>query len=150
MEISLNDRELLTQETEALLGQVHDPHKRAQYTALHDALQTGDVSDASLGALESLLTLGLRTGRVRKIHGPQAESAFLRLYQKLPIGSALTQSTNQVNRALAALEGQTLEKISFAPKGPGIFTLALDTEEYRVNLEIREEGVWLKEVGLDL
>ena len=100
--------------------------------------------------LESLLTLELRTGRARKVHGPMAESALLRLYGRTPTGTELSNNATQVNKALAALEGQTIEKIAFAPKGPGVFTLELESSEYRVHLEIREEGIWLKEVGLDL
>lgn len=150
MEFSNDERELLLEETQALIGQVHEPARRAKYEQLHSALETEQLAEPALAALESVLALGLRTGRVRKIHGPMAESTFLRLYQKTPTGSALIQSTAQVNRALTALEGQTLEKISFAPKGPGVFTLDLDTAEYRLHLEIREEGIWLKEVGVDL
>ncbi len=150
MNLTSNERELLSQEVQALLEQVREPKQRARYTELQTALQGEIVPESAVGALETLVALGLRTGRVRKLHGPMAESAFLHLYQKMPTGAALAQSTAQVNRALETLQGQTLERIAFAPKGPGVFTLDLETEEYRVHLEIREEGVWLREVGLDL
>src|SRR5581483_8419872 len=149
MELNASERELLLEETQALIEQVREP-QRAQYVELREALKTDALGEASVGALENLLALELRTGRVRKIHGPMAESAFMRLYQKTPTGSALGKSTAQVNQALTALKGQTLEHIAFAPKSPGVFTLDLETEEYRVHLEIREEGVWLREVGVDL
>lgn len=149
MEINNHERELLLEETDALIEQVREP-QRARYLELREALETDAVAEDAIGTLENLLALELRTGRVRKIHGPMAESTFLRLYQKTPTGSALQQSTTQVNRALDALQGQTLEHIAFAPKGPGVFTLDLETTEYRVHLEIREEGIWVKEVGLDL
>ncbi len=149
MEINSHERELLLEETNALIETVREP-QRARYADLRDALETNSVADENVGALENLLALELRTGRARKIHGPMVESTFLRLYQKTPTGSELQESTTQVNNALAALQGQTLEHIAFAPKGPGRFTLDLETTEYRVHLEIREEGIWLKEVGLDL
>jgi len=149
MEINALERELLLEETDALIESVREP-RRARYRELRKALASNPLADESVGALEDLLSLELRSGRVRKIHGPMAETTFLRLYQKTPSGSALQDSTAQVNRALAALQGQTLEGIAFAPKGPGVFTLDLETSEYRVHLEIREDGIWVKEVGLDL
>lgn len=149
MEINALERELLLEETDALIGQVREP-QRARYVELREALAGEALEESAVGALENLLALELRTGRARKIHGPMAESTLLRLYQKTPTGSELQKSTANVNKALAALEGQSLEHIAFAPKGPGVFTLDLETSEYRVHLEIREEGIWVKEVGLDL
>jgi hypothetical protein len=149
MELNAHERELLLEETNALIDQVREP-QRGRYVELREALETGPLAEQNVGALENLLELELRTGRARKIHGPMVESTFLRLYQKTPTGSDLQKSTTQVNNALAALQGQTLEHIAFAPKGPGVFTLDLETSEYRVHLEIREEGIWVKEVGLDL
>lgn len=149
MDINSHERELLLEETDALLEQVREP-QRARYVGLREALETNEWAGDAENALEALLALELKTGRVRKIHGPMAESAFLRLYQKTPNGSELQKSTTQVNHALAALRGQTLEQIAFAPKGPGVYSLDLDTEEYHVHLEIRDEGIWLREVGLDV
>lgn len=149
MEINALERELLVEETEALITSVREP-QRTKYVGLREALEVNPLADGSVGALEDLLALELRSGRVRKVHGPMAESTFLRLYQRTPTGAALQDSTATVNRALAALEGQTLERIAFAPKGPGVFSLEMDTGEYRVHLEIREEGIWVKEVGLEM
>lgn len=149
MELNSNERALLIEETDALIDQVREP-QRARYVQLREALDNNPLAEENVPALENLLALELRTGRARKIHGPMVESTFLRLYQKTPTGSELQKSTAQVNDALAALEGQMLERIAFAPKGPGVFTLDLETGEYRVHLEIREQGIWVKEVGLDL
>ena len=149
MEINAVERELLVEETDALIEQVREP-QRTRYVELREALNGNAVPEDSVGALENLLALELRTGRARKIHGPMAETALLRLFGRTPTGAGLQKSTATVNSALAALEGQTIEQIAFAPKGHGVFTLDLETSEYRVHLEIREEGIWVKEVGLDL
>lgn len=149
MEINTHERELLLEEANAVIEQVREP-QRSRYVALRDALSENTLADESVDTLENLLRLELRTGRARKIHGPMAESTLLRLFSKTPTGSELQKSTSQVNNALATLEGQTLEKISFAPKGPGVFTLDLETSEYQIHLEIREEGIWVKQIELDL
>jgi hypothetical protein len=149
MEINSHERALLVEETDALIETVREP-QRARFVELRTALGVNPITETSVPVLEDLLKLELRTGRVRKIHGPMAEATFQRLYAKTPSGASLQNSTKQVNTALAALEGQTLEHIEFAPKGPGVFALELETSEYRVHLEIREEGIWVKEVGVDL
>lgn len=147
IEINSRERELLLEETNALIEQVREP-QRARYVQLRDALETNTLDDDSAHTLEKLLALELQTGRVRKIHGPMVESTFLRLYQKTPTGAELQKSTNQVNAALAALQGQTIESFSFTPKGPGVFALALETDEYSVQLEIHPEGILVKQVEL--
>ncbi len=149
MEINSLERELLLEETDALIETTREP-QRGRYVELRDAIEKNSVADENVNALENLLTLELRTGRARKIHGPMAESTLLRLFQKTPTGAELQKNTSQVNRALAAMQGQTLEHIAFAPKGPGVFTLELETDEYRMHLEIRSEGIWVREVGVDL
>ncbi len=149
MELNKNERELLAEEAEALIEQVREP-QRGKYVALREALKQSPFPDELAPTLESLLTLELRTGRARKMHGPMAESALVRLYGRTPTGTELSKNAGQVNKALAALEGQTIEQIAFTPKGPGAYSLELETSEYRVQLEIREEGIWVKEVGLDL
>src|SRR5262245_54609346 len=127
MNINSHERELLLEEASALIETTREP-QRAQYVELRHALERNAVPEEHTSALENLLTLELRTGRARKIHGPMAESSLLRLYQKTPTGSELEKSTSQVNGALTALQGQTLEHLAFAPKGPGVFTLELETD----------------------
>ena len=104
MEINAVERELLAEETDALIAQVREP-QRARYVELREALNGSAVPEDSVGALENLLALELRTGRARKIHGPMAETALLRLFGRTPTGAGLQKSTATVNNALAALEG---------------------------------------------
>ena len=43
----------------------------------------------------------------------------LRVFHRTPKGKALRQSTDAVNEALKALEGQRIEELMFSPAGPG-------------------------------
>lgn len=149
MNLNTQERELLLEETDAVIDQSREP-QRGRYVALREAIAANAVGDEAVGTLESLLALELNTGRARKIHGPMAESALLRLYGRTPTGNALQENSRQVNTALNALQGQMLEGVKFAPKGPGSYTLDIETEEYQVHLEIRPEGIWVKQIELDL
>ena len=68
--------------------------------------------------LERILELGLQTGRIRALYGPGGEQAALRLYRRLPSGTALRQSADEVSEALSALRGRELESVSLSALGP--------------------------------
>ncbi len=150
MEINPTDREILVEEAQTLAATVQDPARRAQYIQLEEALKIGTVPEELSNTFESLLLLGLKTGRIRRVHGPQAESALLHLFQKTPRGSAVARAITQLNQALEQLKGQVVDGITFTPRLPGAYALSIETAEYRLSLEIQEEGIWLKEVGIEV
>src|ERR1041384_1730749 len=102
-------REALAVEAAALSDALSDPVSRASYGDLSRALGSGEVDEALLPPLEQLLELTLRTGRVRKLHGPMAEAAAVRVYQATPGGRAIGKALAEVNAALGALQGRALD-----------------------------------------
>ena len=144
------ERDILVAETQALIGTVSSPASQAIYTELLLAVQSGSVPENLLGPLERVLELGLRTGRVRKIHSPQAAKALQRLFDKTPAGTALSKSAGAANEALQVLCGHVLEEVSFSAAGPGVYGLTLSTDRCRVTLEVSDKGIWVKEVGLGI
>ena len=78
------------------------------------ARSTGDDADA----LAELLELGLQTGRIRALYGPEGEQAALALFRRLPLGRELTESTRELNEALQALEGRTIERVAVTALDP--------------------------------
>jgi hypothetical protein len=141
-------REALAVEAAALSEAVSDPETRAGYADLSRALVDGEVRDPLLPPLERLLELTLRTGRVRRLHGPHAEAAAVRLYQATPAGRALGSSLSEVNDALAALQGRALDGVSFTSKGPGAYGLAIRTGDAQISLEITPEGIAVRELSV--
>lgn len=150
MRIDEEMREVLALEAAALGEAVSDAGARAAYRELAAALAAGEVGDPLVPSLERVLELGLRTGRVRRLHGPHAEAAAARLFHATPKGRALGAALAEVNQALAALRGRTLEGVSFAARGPGAYTLSIDTTAARLTLEIGGEGVALKDVSVEV
>jgi hypothetical protein len=141
-------REALALEAAALRDAVADPAARAGYDELARALADGAVTERLAPPFERLLELTLRTGRVRRLHGPHAEAAAIRLYQATPAGRAIGATLAEVNAALGALRGRTLEGVAFTARAPGTYLLALDTPGARLTLEIGPEGVAVRELGV--
>ena len=141
-------REALALEAVALRDAVSDPAVRAGYEALARALADGAVDDGLQPPLERLLELTLRTGRVRRLHGPHAEAGAIRLYQTTPAGRTVGAGLGEINAALAALKGRPIERIAFNAKGPGTYGLTLDTPGAKLTLEIGPEGVAVRELSV--
>ncbi len=143
-----NAREPLLLETAALREALTDPAARAGYDELSRAVAAGEVPDGLTAPLERVLEIGLRTGRVRRLHGPHAEAALVRVFHSTPKGQALGASVGEVNTALAALSGQPLERLSVAVKGPGAYALTVETGAAALTLELGPEGVAVKDVSV--
>jgi hypothetical protein len=141
-------REVLAAEAAALRDTITDPAGRDGYLALAAAVADGEVDDALVPSLERLLDLGLRTGRVRRVHGPQAEAAVARVYHATPAGRELAALLADVNTALGALRGQPLHRLTFAVRGPGSYTLSIETPAAALTLDIGPGGVALKDVSV--
>jgi hypothetical protein len=134
-------REVLLAELAALAGSVHDTEARNRCEELAAAVDEGAVEEELVGFLERVLEMSLQTGRARRVHGPESEQALLRLFQQTPRGGAARRATEAVNKALAALAGQTIETMLFTTQGPGVFRLGLQTSGCRLTLEIDRHGV---------
>ena len=105
-------------EAQAVLALVQDDERRGRLADLVAAVQDGELDDDDAQALEELIELGLTTGRIRSVYGPEGEQAALKTYRRLPAGRELADGAREVTDALAALEGKTLERVTVQSSGP--------------------------------
>lgn len=161
LELDEPQRAAVLEEIAALAGSVHDAAARARWEELAGALAPGaeggepsppigPLSGELVSRLESVLALTLETGRARRVQGPEAEQALLRLYRKTPGGAAVERLTREANQALAALAGQRVSRIAFTPQAPGTFKLEITTDACQVAVEVGRRGVTVDSVGVDL
>jgi hypothetical protein len=148
--ISGAERELVAEEVAALAGSLRDEAARSRYAVLGAAVAAGEVPEKLVADLEGLLELSLGTGRARRLHGADGERLLLRLYQRTPRGASVKKRTDDVNRALSALAGQTLHALSFTPLGPGAYKLEIATDRCQVAVETGRLGVTVDSLGVDL
>ncbi|MEW6298463.1 MAG: hypothetical protein AB1671_12075 [Thermodesulfobacteriota bacterium] len=150
--LSLDDfqREILGREVHAFIQGWTDATARARYTALLQEVESGGVTAEGSETLGGLLEIVLESGRARKLYGPAGENSLLSLFHKTPLGGALQQHANAVNRALKGLEGQVLTGVTFRPSGPGAWVLTLQTDRCELAVRIDRKGIQVDTLGVDL
>ena len=141
-------REVVLGEAQAVLAMVQDEERRGRLASLVAAVDEGEVAGDDAQALEELLELGLQTGRVRALYGPGGEQAALRVYRQLPRGKQAGEAAREVTRALASLEGQTLESIGIQAVGPAAFVLSLHAGGAELSVRLDRQGARLTSVGI--
>ena len=139
--------EVVSAEARAVLAMVQDEERRGRLADLAAAVEDGEVSGDDAQALEELLELGLQTGRLRAVYGPEGEQAALSLYRRLPQGKELTQSTSELNEALETLSGRTLERLSVHAVAPGEYGVTISAEGFELSLRLGRSGARVATVG---
>jgi len=139
--------EVARAEAQAVLSMVQDEERRSRLADVVAAVDEGEVGGRDADALAELLELGLGTGRVRSVYGPEGEQAALALFRRLPLGRELTQSTRDLNKALGALAGRTIERIAVNAVGPGEYGVTISTDDYEIVLRLGRAGARLATIG---
>jgi hypothetical protein len=143
------EREIALAEVAAVRDVVQSGDYRDALDELHAALADGGVvPGAHAGELDRLLTLALQTGRVRALYGPGGEQAALRAFRKLPTGAELSQTAGEVNDALTAIAGRTLDHVAIAAVGPGSFTITFSSEGAELSIRLDRQGARIASVAV--
>jgi hypothetical protein len=135
-------------EAQAVLALVHDPERRGRLADLVSAVEDGELGEEDAQSLEELLELGLQSGRIRSVYGPEGEQAALKTYRRLPGGRALADSASEVSEALSALAGKTLDDVRLQSTGPGSYLLTLAVDGLELSVRLDPAGARLHSVGV--
>ena len=139
--------EVARAEAQAVLSMVQDETRRGRLADVVAAVDGGEVDGDDADALAELLDLGLSTGRVRALYGPDGEQATLALFRRLPLGKELTDSARELTEALGALEGRRIERVTVNAVGPGEYGVTISTEDFEVVLRLGRAGARLATIG---
>jgi hypothetical protein len=140
-------QEVARAEAQAVLAMVVDEGRRARLADVVAAVDEGVVEGEDADALAELLELGLSTGRVRALYGPGGEQAALGLFRRLPLGKEIAETTHELNEALSALAGRTIERISVSAVGPGEYGVTVSTEDFEIALRLGKAGARVASIG---
>ena len=135
-------------EAQAVLALVQDEERRGRLADLVAAVQDGELGDDEAQALEELIELGLTTGRIRSVYGPEGEQAALKTYRRLPAGRELADGAREVTGALQALEGKTLEHVTVQSAGPGAFVISIAVDGVELSVKLDRAGARVHSVGV--
>ncbi|HVV57589.1 MAG TPA: hypothetical protein VHC45_04445 [Gaiellaceae bacterium] len=140
-------REVVLAEAQAVHAMAVDEGMRQQLAELVAAADGGEIGESELALAESVLELGLQSGRIRAVYGPGGEQAALRTLRRLPRGRDRVESTNEVSAALRTLAGTTLENVTLAAVAPGAFTLTIDAGGVSASVRLDASGARLTSLG---
>lgn len=140
-------REVVLAEAQAVHAMAVDAGMREQLADLVAAADGGEIGEGELALAESVLELGLQSGRIRAVYGPGGEQAALRTLRRLPRGRDRAESTDEVSAALKTLEGTKLESLSLAAVAPGAFTLTIDAGGVSASVRLDASGARLTSLG---
>ena len=149
MKLAEDEREVLLAEVAQALDQVRSPEARVAYGELLTAVDAGEVPDDLVEPLQSLLEVGLESGRIRRLHTAHGEMAAQRVFSRTPRARAVREAVSAVNEALASLAGHELHEVSVSAHGPGSYSLTLATDQGKVlvRFDRREVRVQSVEIG---
>lgn len=148
MKIRGEAAEVALGEAQAVLAHVLDPERRGRLGDLIAAVQDGELAEDEEQALEEIIDLGLTSGRIRGVYGPEGEQAALKTYRRLPAGRALVDSASRVTDALSALEGRTLDDVKVQLTGPGSFVVTLAAGGLELSVKLDRAGARVHAAGV--
>jgi hypothetical protein len=148
VKLSPESVEVALGEAQAVLSLVQDEERRGRLADLVAAVQEGELGEEEAQALEEIIELGLSTGRIRGLYGPEGEQAALKAYRKLPGGKELSTSAREVSEALAALEGKRLESVKVQSAGPGAYLVSIGAEGLELSVRLDRSGARIHSVGV--
>jgi hypothetical protein len=136
-------REVALAEAQTVQSLARDETMRSRFAELVAAVDEGDVGGDSAELLESVLELGLQTGRIRAYYGPGGEQAALATLRKLPRGRVRADSAREVSTALETLNGSTIGAVKINAVAPGAFTLSIEAGGVQASVRLDGNGARL-------
>jgi hypothetical protein len=136
-------REVALAEAQTVLSLAQNDEMRARLAELVSDVDDGDVHEGSTELLESVLELGLQTGRIRAYYGPGGEQAALSTLRRLPRGHDRSESARDVTAALQALNGQQIDTVKIAAVAPGAFTITIEAGGVEASVRLDTNGARL-------
>jgi len=136
-------REVALAEAQTVQAMARDETMRGRLAELAAAVDDGEVGEEAAELLESVLELGLQTGRIRAYYGPGGEQAALSTLRKLPRGRLRTDTARDVSAALQALAGARIEAVKITAVAPGAFSLAIEADGVQAAVRLDATGARL-------
>ena len=136
-------RDVALAEAQTVLSLAQNDEMRARLAELVSDVDEGGVGEDSTELLESVLELGLQTGRIRAYYGPGGEQAAVSTLRRLPKGRERSESAREVSTALQALKGQPIDAVKIAAVAPGAFTITIEAGGVEASVRLDTNGARL-------
>jgi hypothetical protein len=111
---------------------------RTDATRLVEAAKSGEVPPELIGILSDIVVASLQGGRARRLYRAEGEKSLTGVLLKTPAGREMQRSLEEVNEALTALAGRSLEAVRVSMRTPGSFTVSLRSEGVAITLAMTD------------
>jgi hypothetical protein len=146
--VAEGDRAFLVAEAEAFAAQLPDGEPRDALEVVVEASREGEVPAELEARVGSLAALSIETGRARSVHGPAGVRALTALWKDSPQGRRASEEARELEQALVALRGRSLEAVRVIPTGPGAHAITIAAGGVEVRLSVEHGGIGLRGVNV--
>jgi len=150
LKLGATEQELVADEVRAFAGLQQPGPSRLRYSELADLVESGTIPADRLDQLGTILEIGLQSGRIRRVYGPDGEMAIGKIYQRTPRGAEATTAAASVTRALQAIQGQVVDEIRVTALGPGAYSILLDTRQCQITVRLDRGGVRIDSLSVGM
>jgi hypothetical protein len=150
LRLSAVEQELVGAEVRAFGLLQRDPAAQARHASLAEQVESGHVPEDQLEELGVILEIGLQSGRLRRVYGPDGEQAISGLFRRTPRGKEVAEGAAAVTEALQSLRGQIIDDVRVTALGPGAYSLLLDTRQAQVTVRLDRGGARVESGALGL
>jgi hypothetical protein len=140
-------REVALAEAQTVHSMVRDDDMRLRVADLIAAIDGGEVDGDPAELLESVLELGLQTGRIRAYYGPGGEQAALGTLRRLPNGRLRSESAKAVTEALRGLSGERLDAVKITAVAPAAFSISIEAGGIEALIRLDATGARVVSLG---
>jgi len=148
MRLGEADREIVVSEALALADELPTGESRQELQELAWAAEQGEVPGALAGRLGEVASVALETGRARAVHGPTGVRALTGVWRETPQGRAVLEQVEELNAALRAVRGLSVESFRVSVTAPGSYAVSISAGPYELRVALDRAGATLRSVNV--
>ena len=148
MRVGEAEREYVVAEALALAEGLPEGDTRQAFQEIAWAADRGEVPDDLSPRVGELAAFAIETGRARSVHGPAGVRALIAVWKDTPQGRQATQQAEELNGALTALRGLTIDGVRITPSGPGTYALTISAGDVEIRLTFDREEATLRSINV--
>ncbi|MGA7722514.1 MAG: hypothetical protein WCA84_15190 [Ignavibacteriaceae bacterium] len=151
LEINNDEKEIIREEINILSKKTAVNEKtKNEFENLISAIESQNIDDTQLYLLSKVLELLLSSGEIRRKYSYVDEQKIFRLYGKTPTGKKQKDNIDKLNKSLMILQSQKIESISFSLNLPGVYGIAIKTDEGEISLNINQSGIYADKLEVEI
>ena len=148
MRVGEAEREYVVAEALALAEVVPEGESRTEYQEIAFSAEQGEVPEDLSVRVGDLVALAVETGRARSVHGAAGVRALIAVWKDTPQGRRAVEHAEELNQALTALRGRSIDGVRVTPTAPGAYSLTIVAGDVEVRLTFDRTEATLRSINV--